>query len=148
MKYFLSTSRPASVYIFFLEIICDFVEHFERLVLWNWHNVMIHWRCLSARYTEGTTVLRNEVKASEFVWSEKPLEMLGSITSMSFTDPDCKVIKNHDLTTDEVYLTLLFLVSLCKLINLDSVQSYEYCLTKRLELSQSLHPWGWYVLIV
>lgn len=58
----------------------------------------------SDRYEEGTTVLRKEVKASEFVWSEKPLDMLGTITSMSFEDPDCKVIIEHELTTDEVCL--------------------------------------------
>lgn len=77
-----------------------------------------------ARYEEGTTVLRKEVKASDFVWSEKPLDMLGSITSMSFKDPDCKVIKEHDLTTDEVYFSIYFILffvdSQSELIHLDT----------------------------
>ena len=49
--------------------------------------------------------MRKEVKASEFVWSEKPLDMLGSITSISFKDPDSKEIKDHVLTTEEVELS-------------------------------------------
>jgi hypothetical protein len=34
--------------------------------------------------------------------------MLGTITSMSFKDPDCKVIKDHELTTDEVIFDSYF----------------------------------------
>ncbi|EFJ36263.1 hypothetical protein SELMODRAFT_404105 [Selaginella moellendorffii] len=37
--------------------------------------------------------------AADFVWSEKPLELLGSITSISFEDPP---IKDHAETTDEI----------------------------------------------
>jgi hypothetical protein len=58
----------------------------------------------SCRYEEGVTVLTKVGLASDFIWSEAqtPLEMLGSVTEISFDDPASAPIKNHELTTDEV----------------------------------------------
>lgn len=84
-------------------------------------------------YEEGTTVLRKEVKASDFVWSEKPLDMLGSITSMSFKDPDCKVIKEHDLTTDEIKI-------LCEDLRVLGKTEFKQLLKWRLQIRKNLEP--------
>ena len=57
----------------------------------------------SFRYEDGATVLRKVCSAADFVWSEKPLEILGSVTSITFNDPACEPIKDQSLTTEEVY---------------------------------------------
>ena len=62
-------------------------------------------------YEEGNTTLRKEALASDFIWTEKPLELLGTITSIGFNDPGCATIKDHELTTDEVCSLLGFLLS-------------------------------------
>jgi hypothetical protein len=56
------------------------------------------------RYEEGKTTLFKEVPMSDFVWAEKPLDMLGSITSITFSDPGSDSILKHPLTTEEVKL--------------------------------------------
>lgn len=84
-------------------------------------------------YEEGTTVLRKEVKASEFVWSEKPLDMLGTITSMSFKNPDCKIIKDHELTTDEIKI-------LCEDLRVLGKIEFKQLLKWRLQIRKDLQP--------
>lgn len=54
------------------------------------------------RYEEGNTTLWKVGLASDFIWSEEPLKFLGSVNALSFDDPACLSIKDHDLTTDEV----------------------------------------------
>ena len=47
--------------------------------------------------------------ASNFIWSDSPLEVLGTVTCIAFDDPDSLPIKDHDLTTEEVlYIKHLF----------------------------------------
>ncbi len=66
------------------------------------------------RYEEGKTTLFKEVSMSDFVWAEKPLDMLGSITSITFSDPGSDSILKHPLTTEEVKLKPLFVLqSVC-----------------------------------
>jgi hypothetical protein len=62
------------------------------------------------RYEEGKTTLFKEVPMSDFVWAEKPLDMLGSITSITFPDPGSDSILKHPLTTEEVKLKPLFVL--------------------------------------
>ncbi len=62
------------------------------------------------RYEEGKTTLFKEVPMSDFVWAEKPLDMLGSITSITFSDPGSDSILKHPLTTEEVKLKPLFVL--------------------------------------
>lgn len=40
--------------------------------------------------------------AAEFVWSDSPLDILGSVTSITFDDQDSLPLKDHDSTTEEV----------------------------------------------
>ncbi|PHU19893.1 hypothetical protein BC332_11044 [Capsicum chinense] len=54
-------------------------------------------------YEDGATVLRKVCSVAKFVWSENPVQVLGSFTSMSFDDPACLAIRDHALTTEEVY---------------------------------------------
>ncbi|EFJ36264.1 hypothetical protein SELMODRAFT_404107 [Selaginella moellendorffii] len=54
------------------------------------------------RYDDANTTFRKDCTAADFVWSEKPLELLGSITSISFEDPKSSPIKDHAETTDEI----------------------------------------------
>lgn len=56
-----------------------------------------------SRYEDGATVLRKVCSASDFVWSDSPLEILGSVTSITFKDPACLPITDHALTTEEVH---------------------------------------------
>lgn len=56
-----------------------------------------------SRYEDGATVLRKVCSASDFVWSDSPLEILGSVASITFGDPACLPITDHDLTTEEVH---------------------------------------------
>lgn len=44
--------------------------------------------------------------AADFIWSDTPLEILGSVTSITFDDPACLPIKDHELTTEEVIFFL------------------------------------------
>lgn len=82
-------------------------------------------------YEDGTTILRKECLASDFIWAEKPLELLGLITSMSFNDPVCTLIKEHQLTTDEVKL-------LCEDLRVLGKQEFKQLLKWRLSVRKAL----------
>lgn len=59
------------------------------------------------RYEDGDTTLRKLSSASEFILSESPLDILGSVTSITFGDPDSLPLKDHTLTTEEVHATVI-----------------------------------------
>lgn len=59
------------------------------------------------RYEDGDTTLRKLSSASEFIWSESPLDILGSVTSITFGDPDSLPLKDHALTSEEVHVTVI-----------------------------------------
>lgn len=46
--------------------------------------------------------MRKLSSAAEFIWSEAPLDILGSVTSITFNDPASMPMKDHILTTEEV----------------------------------------------
>lgn len=50
--------------------------------------------------------MRKVSSAADFIWSDTPLEILGSVTSITFDDPACLLIKDHELTTEEVIFFL------------------------------------------
>ncbi|KAL2512255.1 FtsJ-like methyltransferase family protein [Abeliophyllum distichum] len=54
------------------------------------------------RYEDGDTTLRKVCSAADFIWSDSPREILGSVTSITFEDPACMPIKDHTLTTEEI----------------------------------------------
>ena len=79
-----------------IDVIKDFfnesISYFVDIVLYS----------LLYRYEEGNTTLWKVGLASDFIWSEEPLEFLGSVNALSFDNPACLSIKDHELTTDEV----------------------------------------------
>lgn len=46
--------------------------------------------------------MRKVASAADFIWSENPLEVLGTVTLISFDDEASLPIKEHELTSDEV----------------------------------------------
>ncbi|KAL9248474.1 AdoMet-dependent rRNA methyltransferase spb1-like protein [Drosera capensis] len=53
-------------------------------------------------YEEGLSIVRKVTSAANFVRSDNYLEILGTMTSISFQDPDSLPLKDHPLTTEEV----------------------------------------------
>lgn len=60
------------------------------------------------RYEDGDTTLRKVSSAADFIWSEAPLDILGSVTSIAFDDVTSLPIKDHALTTEEVTQSFFF----------------------------------------
>ncbi|XP_020254079.1 adoMet-dependent rRNA methyltransferase spb1-like [Asparagus officinalis] len=54
------------------------------------------------RYEDGVTTLLKVGLVSYFIWSENPLNILGSVGQLSFEDPACSSIKDNELTTEEI----------------------------------------------
>lgn len=84
-------------------------------------------------YEEGLATIRKIGLASDFVWSDKPLEVLGSVTSISFEDPACSSLKDHSLTTDEIKL-------LCDDLRVLGKQEFKLLLKWRLHIRKALSP--------
>ncbi|GKV21140.1 hypothetical protein SLEP1_g31148 [Rubroshorea leprosula] len=53
-------------------------------------------------YEDRATILRKVSSAADFIWSDSPLEILGSVTSITFDDAASLHTKDHSLTTEEV----------------------------------------------
>uniref|UniRef100_A0A7N0SZQ7 rRNA methyltransferase n=1 Tax=Kalanchoe fedtschenkoi TaxID=63787 RepID=A0A7N0SZQ7_KALFE len=84
-------------------------------------------------YENGDTTLRKECSVADFVWSDKPLEILGSVTAMTFTDPACQTIKDNTLTTDEVKL-------LCDDLRVLGKNDFKHLLKWRMHIRKALSP--------
>eukprot|EP00268_Persea_americana_P012124 TRINITY_DN1508_c0_g1_i2.p1 TRINITY_DN1508_c0_g1~~TRINITY_DN1508_c0_g1_i2.p1 ORF type:complete len:850 (-),score=220.80 TRINITY_DN1508_c0_g1_i2:304-2853(-) len=84
-------------------------------------------------YEDGNTTLRKVCLASDFVLSETPLDILGSVTSISFDDPACSSIKDHELTTDEIK-------SLCDDLGVLGKQDFKNLLKWRMRIRKALSP--------
>ncbi|KAI3448025.1 hypothetical protein Pfo_004690 [Paulownia fortunei] len=82
-------------------------------------------------YEDGDTTLRKLCSASEFIWSDTPLEILGSVTSITFNDPTCLSIKDHTLTTEEVK-------ALCDDLRVLGKQDFKYLLKWRILIRKAL----------
>ncbi|XAR59555.1 27S pre-rRNA (guanosine(2922)-2'-O)-methyltransferase [Bertholletia excelsa] len=84
-------------------------------------------------YEDGATVLRKVCSAADFVWSETPLDILGSVTSITFEGPDCSTIKDHTLTTEEVK-------ALCDDLRVLGKQDFKHLLKWRMSVRKALSP--------
>ncbi|XP_010926065.1 uncharacterized protein [Elaeis guineensis] len=82
-------------------------------------------------YEEGNTTLWKVGLASDFIWSEEPLEFLGSVNALSFDNPACLSIKDHELTTDEIK-------SLCEDLYVLDKNSFKHLLKWRLRIRKAL----------
>nr|DAD45935.1 TPA_asm: hypothetical protein HUJ06_004165 [Nelumbo nucifera] len=84
-------------------------------------------------YEDGNTTLRKTCLASDFVWSETPLDILGSVTSISFDNPACLFIKDHSLTTEEIK-------TLCEDLRVLGKQDFKHLLKWRMHIRKALSP--------
>lgn len=84
-------------------------------------------------YEDGATVLRKVCSVANFVWSDNPVQVLGSFTSMIFDDPACLAIRDHTLTTEEVK-------SLCDDLRILAKQDFKYLLKWRMQIRKALSP--------
>ncbi|KAH0776259.1 hypothetical protein KY290_007670 [Solanum tuberosum] len=84
-------------------------------------------------YEDGATVLRKVCSVADFVWSDNPVQVLGTFSSMSFDDPACLAIKDHTLTTEEVK-------SLCDDLRVLAKQDFKYLLKWRMQIRKALSP--------
>ncbi|XP_010531431.1 PREDICTED: putative rRNA methyltransferase isoform X2 [Tarenaya hassleriana] len=84
-------------------------------------------------YEEGESIVRKVASAADFIWSENPLEILGSVTTISFDDQASLPIKDHDLTTEEVKI-------LCDDLPVLGKNDFKHLLKWRMQLRKSLSP--------
>ncbi|OIW08719.1 hypothetical protein TanjilG_03395 [Lupinus angustifolius] len=84
-------------------------------------------------YEDGNTTLRKMSSAASFIWSDSPLEILGSVTSITFTDPADLQIEDHTLTTEEVK-------SLCHDLRVLGKQDFKHLLKWRINIRKALSP--------
>ncbi|XP_057953422.1 adoMet-dependent rRNA methyltransferase spb1 [Malania oleifera] len=84
-------------------------------------------------YEDGDTTLRKVCSAADFVWSETPLELLHSVTSITFEDPACLPIKDHDLTTEEIKI-------LCDDLGVLGNQDFKHLFKWRTNIRKALCP--------
>ncbi|KAF5745723.1 putative ribosomal RNA methyltransferase [Tripterygium wilfordii] len=84
-------------------------------------------------YEDGDTTLRKVSSAADFIWSDAPLEILGSVTSIAFTDEASLPIKDHALTTEEVK-------TLCDDLRVLGKQDFKHLLKWRLHMRKALSP--------
>lgn len=84
-------------------------------------------------YEDGDTTLRKVSSATNFIWSDTPLEILGSVTSISFDDPASLPIKDHALTTEEVK-------TLCDDLRVLGKQDFKHLLKWRMHVRKALSP--------
>ncbi|CAK9134084.1 unnamed protein product [Ilex paraguariensis] len=84
-------------------------------------------------YEDGDTTLRKVCSAADFIWSDTPLEILGSVTSITFEDPACLPITDHDLTTEEVK-------ALCDDLRVLGKQDFKHLLKWRMHIRKALSP--------
>ncbi|OMO75630.1 hypothetical protein COLO4_25956 [Corchorus olitorius] len=84
-------------------------------------------------YEDGETISKKVSTAADFIWSDSPLEILGSVTSITFEDPASLPIKDHNSTTEEVKASCLDLRVLGK-------PEFKHLLKWRMQLRKALSP--------
>ncbi|XP_065865859.1 adoMet-dependent rRNA methyltransferase spb1 [Euphorbia lathyris] len=84
-------------------------------------------------YEDGQSILRKVSSARDFVWSDTPLEILGSVTSITFEDLASLPIREHALTTKEVK-------ALCEDLRVLGKQDFKHLLKWRMHIRKALSP--------
>ncbi|KAG0470836.1 hypothetical protein HPP92_017536 [Vanilla planifolia] len=82
-------------------------------------------------YEDGNTTLWKVGKISDFIWSEVPLEFLGSVNALSFDDAKSSSIGEHELTTDEIK-------SSCEDLYVLDKNSFKHLLKWRMRIRKAL----------
>ncbi|KAI4376057.1 hypothetical protein MLD38_013853 [Melastoma candidum] len=84
-------------------------------------------------YEDGDVTLRKVSSAADFIWSDTPLEILGSVSTISFDDPASLPFKEHNLTTQEVKL-------LCEDLRVLGKQDFKHLLKWRMHIRKAFAP--------
>ncbi|KAI5660946.1 hypothetical protein M9H77_20269 [Catharanthus roseus] len=84
-------------------------------------------------YEDGVSILRKVSSAADFVWSDAPLDILGSVTAISFEDPESLPLNDHSLTTEEIK-------ALCDDLRVLGKQDFKHLLKWRMQLRKALSP--------
>ncbi|XP_021287222.1 adoMet-dependent rRNA methyltransferase spb1 [Herrania umbratica] len=84
-------------------------------------------------YEDGETISKKVSTAADFIRSDSPLEILGSVTSITFGDPASLPIKDHSSTTEEIK-------ALCEDLRVLGKQDFKCLLKWRLQLRKALSP--------
>ncbi|XP_071717715.1 adoMet-dependent rRNA methyltransferase spb1 [Rutidosis leptorrhynchoides] len=84
-------------------------------------------------YEDGDTTLRKTCSATDFIWSNAPLDVLGTVSSISFEDDTCLPIKDHALTTEEVKAS-------CDDLRVLNKQDFKHLLKWRIHIRKALSP--------
>uniref|UniRef100_A0A2C9W0V9 Putative rRNA methyltransferase n=1 Tax=Manihot esculenta TaxID=3983 RepID=A0A2C9W0V9_MANES len=84
-------------------------------------------------YEDGESIVRKVSSAADFVWSDAPLEILGSVTSIVFEGPTSLPIRDHALTTEEIK-------TLCDDLRVLGKQDFKHLLKWRMHVRKALSP--------
>ncbi|KAL9227064.1 hypothetical protein vseg_002801 [Gypsophila vaccaria] len=82
-------------------------------------------------YEDGLTLVRKIRTAADFVWCDNPVEMLGTTTSISFSDSASLPLKAHALTTQEV-------ITLCEDLSVLGKQDFKHLLKWRNNIRKAI----------
>uniref|UniRef100_M4D1V1 rRNA methyltransferase n=1 Tax=Brassica campestris TaxID=3711 RepID=M4D1V1_BRACM len=84
-------------------------------------------------YEDGESILRKVASAADFIWSENPLEILGTVTCISFDDQASLPLKEYDLTTEEIKI-------LCDDLPVLGKNDFKHILKWRMQIRKALTP--------
>ncbi|CAN6914643.1 unnamed protein product [Brassica oleracea] len=84
-------------------------------------------------YEDGESILRRVASASDFIWSENPLEVLGTVTSISFDNEASRPLKEHELTSEEIKI-------LCDDLPVLGKNDFKHILKWRMQIRKALTP--------
>ncbi|KAK8518772.1 hypothetical protein V6N13_017959 [Hibiscus sabdariffa] len=84
-------------------------------------------------YDDGETISKKVSTAADFIWSDSPLDILGSVTTITFEDPASSPIKDHSSTSEEVK-------ALCEDLRVLGKQDFKHLLKWRMQLRKALSP--------
>ncbi|KAL8143670.1 hypothetical protein V2J09_016702 [Rumex salicifolius] len=84
-------------------------------------------------YKDDIALVRKDCSAADFVWSESPLDLLGTATVISFKAPDSLPIKDHELTTEEIE-------ALCDDLGVLGKKDFKQLLKWRMNIRKALRP--------
>ncbi|KAK8492618.1 hypothetical protein V6N13_017586 [Hibiscus sabdariffa] len=84
-------------------------------------------------YEDGETISKKMSTAADFIGSDSPLDILGSVTTITFEDPASLPIKDHSSTTEEVK-------ALCDDLRVLGKQDFKHLLMWRMQLRNALTP--------
>ncbi|KFK29070.1 hypothetical protein AALP_AA7G084600 [Arabis alpina] len=84
-------------------------------------------------YEDGESILRKVASAADFIWSETPLDVLGTVTSITFDDQASLPLKEHELTTEEIKI-------LCDDLPVLGKNDFKSILKWRMQIRKALTP--------